>query len=100
MLGARSWRRWRRHLVGATPEMRLLLPVLLGGLPLVQALQRAVVALVEAPVPLHRQPRLAELVESEIGRVDGANEDRGVADVEEETGLAQGDPGGDRLGSP
>ena len=46
-----------RHVVGAPPQLHLVGAVALGGLRLVEALQVAVVALVEPPVPAHRDPR-------------------------------------------
>ena len=45
---------WRRYVVTATPQLGLLGSVPLGGLFLVEPLQRTVVTFVEPPMPLHR----------------------------------------------
>ena len=74
--------RRRRRVVRAAPQHELLVAVLLLGLGLVQALQRAVVALVEAPGMHHRQPGAVHLVEHVPQRARGALEDAGVAEVE------------------
>ena len=60
--------RRRRRVVGAAPEHELLLAVLLERLLLVLALQRAVVALVEPPGALHRDPVPVRGVEREVRR--------------------------------
>ena len=59
--------RRRRDVVGAAPEHELLLAVLLEGLLLVLALQRAVVPLVEPPGAAHRDPVPVGRVEREVG---------------------------------
>ena len=46
----------RPDVIAAAPDLDLLLPVFLGGLLLVEALQRSVVALVQPPAALHRDP--------------------------------------------
>ena len=74
--------RRRRGVVAAPPDQHLLVAVLLGGLALVEALQPAIVALVEAPGVHHRQPGAVELVERVPERAGGALEDAGVGDVE------------------
>src|SRR5262245_39635879 len=55
--------RRRRDVVAAAADLALIVPALLGGFRLVQALQRAVMALVQAPVLLDRNPHLIERVE-------------------------------------
>jgi hypothetical protein len=81
--------RRRRDIVAAAPNLHLRLAVFLGGLCLVQPLQRAVVTLVEPPVLDHREPELIELVEGDPERADRALEHRRVGDVEREASLAQ-----------
>src|ERR1017187_9137353 len=58
-----QWR--RRYVVAASPDLDLCLAVTLSRLRLVQALQRTIVALVEPPVALNRQPQQIELIEHE-----------------------------------
>ncbi len=77
-----GFQRGRRRVVAAAPDQHLLVAVLLGHVGLVQALQGAVVALVEAPVFVHRQPGAVHLVERVPQGVDGALEHAGVGDVE------------------
>ena len=55
----RGW----RHVVAASPQMDLLVTVLRGGFGLVEALQGAVVTLVQAPARMHWNPWLLHLVE-------------------------------------
>jgi hypothetical protein len=55
---------------------------LLGHFGLVQALQGAIVALVQAPAFLHGQPGAVHLVQAIPQRVDGALEHAGEGDVE------------------
>ena len=81
--------RRRRDVEGAAPEHELLLAVRLEGLLLVLALQGAVVALVEAPGALDRDPVPVGDVEGRRGRVDRAAQQRGVHDVGEYAGVAQ-----------
>src|SRR5581483_8200758 len=71
---------WRAHVVAAPPELHLLFPVLLGRLLLVQALQRAVVALVEPPASFDGDPGKAHLGERELSRRDGPQQKRLVYD--------------------
>ena len=56
-------------------------PILVERLLLVLPLEVAVVALVEAPSPLDRDPVAVRGVEGEVGRRDGAAQDGGVDDV-------------------
>jgi hypothetical protein len=87
----------RRNVVAAAPDLHLLLAVLGRGLGLVEALQGAVVALVEAPALVHRNPGLIELGEHHLLSVDRALEHRGVGDVELIALVAQQLAGGDGL---
>ena len=64
----------RRHVERAAPELELLGAVLLERLGLVVALQRAVVALVEAPGALDVDPEAVGLLERDVGGLDGAGE--------------------------
>ena len=70
----------RRGVVAAAPGHELLFAVLIAGLGLVQALQRTVVALVEAPVALHRDPVAVRLVQRDIRGHDRAAQQRGEQD--------------------
>ncbi|AWY95163.1 Phosphate transport system regulatory protein PhoU [Propionibacterium freudenreichii] len=79
----------RRHVVAATPGHELLLAVLVADLGLVEALQGAVVALVEAPAALHRNPEAIGLVKGQVRGVDGAAQQRGVHDVGQQSLLGQ-----------
>src|SRR5690606_14425710 len=71
----------RGRVVGAPPEHELLVAELLAGLGLVLALERAVVALVEPPGALDRQPEQAGLAQREVGGLDGPGQQTGVDDV-------------------
>ena len=82
----------RRHVVAAAPDQHLLVAVLLGHVGLVQALQRAVVALVQAPVVLHRQPGAVHHIERMPQRPDGALQHRGHGEVELVAGLLEQAP--------
>jgi hypothetical protein len=59
----------------------LLVTELLGHVGFVQALQRAIVALVQPVVVDHRQPGAVHLIQGEPEGEDGALEHRGVAQV-------------------
>jgi hypothetical protein len=83
----------RLRAVAAAPDQHLRVTVLQRGLGLVQALQRAVVTFVQAPVADHRQPGAVEFVEAVPKRPDRALEHRGVGQVEVETRFAQQLPG-------
>ncbi|CFP64848.1 Uncharacterised protein [Bordetella pertussis] len=74
--------RLRGDRVGAAPDQHLLVAVLGGGLGLVQALQLAVVALVQAPVDAHRGIHGVHGVQGDPERADGALEHRGIGQVE------------------
>ena len=71
-----------RRVVAAAPDQHLRFAELRRGLGLVEALQRAVVALVQAPVLLHRQPQAVHFLERDVERADRALEHRGIGDVE------------------
>ncbi len=89
----------RRHVVGAAPQHELLLAELLEGLLLVLALQRAVVALVEAPVALDRDPVPVGRVEREVRGRDGPAQQRRVHDVGQDAGLLELLAGAHALGA-
>src|SRR6478736_6283754 len=74
--------RRRRDVVAAAPDEHLLLAELGRRLGLVEALQRAVVPLVQAPVLLDRQPQPVHLFQREVERADGALQQGGEAEVE------------------
>ena len=90
--------RRRRDVVGAAPDLDLLLAVLGRGLGLVQALQRAVVALVEAPALVHRDPVLVQLAQRDVEGADGALERGGIGHVEAQAFLAHQAAAGRGLG--
>ncbi len=79
----------RRGVVGTAPLHELLFAVLGQGLGLVLALQRTIVAFVQAPVALDRDPAAVSLVQGDIGGVDGALQQGGVKDVRENIVLNQ-----------
>src|SRR3954453_5368562 len=97
MRGIVAGERWRRHVVAAAPDADLLVTVAGRRLGLVQALQPAVVALVQAPALDLRQPHHVELVEDDPERADGALQDRGVGEVEAQALGLQEAPGEARL---
>ena len=72
----------RRHVVGAAPERDLFLAVLERRLGLVQARERAVVALVQAPVRRDGHVHLFELLQHGPARLDGARQHGCVGRVE------------------
>ena len=88
----------RRHVVRATPLHELLLAELLEDLLLVLALQRAVVALVETPAALDRDPVAVGGVEREVRGGDGPPLHRRVHDVRQDRRLLELLAGADRLG--
>ncbi|GAP59238.1 hypothetical protein AHiyo1_24920 [Arthrobacter sp. Hiyo1] len=81
--------RGRRGVVAAAPFHELLFTELSEGLGLVLALQGAVVALVEAPVTLDRDPAAIGLVQGDVRGVDGPLEQGRVQDVRENVVLDQ-----------
>ena len=66
--------RRRRHIIGTPPEHELLVPELLPGLRLVLALERAVVALIEAPGPGDWKPEQARCLQRQVSGLDGAGQ--------------------------
>ena len=66
--------RRRGNIVAATPDEYLLVPVLLGSLGLVEALQHAVVLLVQTPGLLHRYPIQVHYIEDTVKGLDGTFE--------------------------
>ena len=72
----------RRRVVAAAPDQHLLVAELARHVGLVQALQGAVVALVEAPVVLHRQPGAIQCIQRVPQGPHRALEHRGIGDVE------------------
>src|SRR5689334_16639834 len=76
------WQRWGWNVVAAAPDLHLRLAVLLDGLRLVESLQRAVVAFIQAPAIFYRQPHAIHLVECDPQCADGALEQRGIGVVE------------------
>ena len=73
--------RWR-NIIGAAPDMHLLLAPLLAGIILVQAGEIAIVTLIERLVADRLEVRLADLVEDDPERVLGALEYRGEGNIE------------------
>ena len=80
-----SLQRRRRDVVAATPDLHLRLAVLLHGLGLVETLQRAVMAFVQAPAALHRQPHQVHFIEHDPHRANRTFEHRGENEIEFET---------------
>src|SRR5580704_18042911 len=76
--------RRRRDVVTAPPDLYLRLPVLRHRLRLAETLQRSVVALVEPPGALHRNPHAVHLVEHDPQRADSALQNRGEGEVDRE----------------
>mmetsp|Transcript_28918 Transcript_28918/g.93210 ORF Transcript_28918/g.93210 Transcript_28918/m.93210 type:complete len:316 (-) Transcript_28918:193-1140(-) len=72
----------RRGVVGASPEVHLLTAMLLHSFFLVQSLESSIVALVESPVLVHRDPKEAEVFQYEQASLDGALKKGGEHDVE------------------
>src|SRR5664280_2004083 len=87
----------RRDRVAAPPLEELLVAVLLRRLLLVEALERAVVPLVQAPRALDGNPELVELLEDDLRREDRARQERGVETVEAESLCLEQSSGGVRL---
>ncbi len=79
----------RRRVIAAAPDQYLLVAVFLGGFRLVEALQGAVVTLVETVIANHRNPHLVHAVEDGPEGADGALEHRGVGHIEFEAGFLQ-----------
>src|SRR5471032_420216 len=88
------FQRWRRRVVAAAPYQYLLVAILGCRLALVQALQGAVVTLVQAPVVLDRQIHHVHRVQRQPQGADRALQDRGVGHVKRETGFLEDLAGG------
>ena len=73
-----------RNRIRAAPDQHLRVAVLRGGFGLVEALQCAVVALVQAPVLFNRQPQGINFFECDVEGLDGALEERGIGNIEAE----------------
>ena len=73
---------WRRDVVAAAPDFDLGVAVLGRRLRLVQALERAVVSLVQPPRLVHRDPHQIHVVERDPQRANRALQDRRVGEVE------------------
>ena len=72
----------RSNVVAAAPHVGLFKPVALDRLGLVQALQRAVVPLVETPAPMDGNPHQVHLFENQPQGLDSPREHRGIGEVE------------------
>lgn len=72
---------WRRSVKGASPDLDLGFSVFSCSLCLIQPGQAAVVALIEAPGPVDRQPHLVDAVQDEPQSADGPLQDGGVANI-------------------
>src|SRR5260370_6441899 len=66
--------------IAAPPDLHVVRAKSLCRLPFVQALQRAVVPLVEPPAATDRYPGPAHLGQREVSGLDGAHQDRCVDD--------------------
>ena len=69
-------------IVAPAPQLRLFHAVTLCGLGFVQALERAVVSLVETPTVVYRDPHEIHFFQRQPQRLNGALEHRGIRDVE------------------
>ena len=92
-------KRRRRNIVAASPDQRLLLAVLGRGLRFVEALQRAVVALVQPPAFFDGNPQQVEFVAGDPAGANGALQDGGERDVEREPFGLEETPGLRRFGA-
>src|SRR5271165_523412 len=72
--------RWR-NIVAAAPNLDLRLAMLFDRLRLVEPLQGSVVAFVEAPASLHRNPHPIGGVQNQPQRADSAFQHRGEGDL-------------------
>jgi hypothetical protein len=99
-LGSTCAYRRSRDVVTAAPDLHLRLAVLLHGLRLVEPLQRAVVALVQAPASFHRQPHEIQFVQHAPHRADGALEHGREHDVGLDARLLDLGARGFRLDAP
>ncbi len=81
--------RWRRLIVGAAPELKLLFSVLGQRLRFVLALQGAVVTFVEPPGAADWDPVPIADIERDVAGLDGPAQDRSVDDLGQETPLSE-----------
>ncbi|CAB4372213.1 unannotated protein [freshwater metagenome] len=89
--------RWR-NVIGATPFEDLVFAVLLGGLLLIHALQRAVVAFIEAPRPANGDPEAVHGIEGEVGGANGSGLHGGMENGGGDAGCGHSGPSGSGLG--
>lgn len=87
---------WRRSVKGASPDLDLGFSVFSCSLRLIQPGQAAVVALIEAPGPVDRQPHLVDAVQDEPQSADGPLQDGGVANIKLIAGVWCGAETGDK----
>ena len=90
--------RWR-DVVAAAPNEDLVVAEFRSGLAFVEALERAVVAFVQAPVFFHGNPKLVEFGEDAPEGVERTLEDGDIGDVEREAFLLEEFAGGLGLGA-
>lgn len=76
-----------RNVKGASPDLDLGFSVFSCSLRLIQPGQAAIVALIEAPGPVDRQPHLVDAVQDEPQGADGPFQDGGVANIKLITGV-------------
>ena len=81
------------NVIAPAPELHLLGPVPLGGLLLIETLQRPVVTFVESPMTGDREPGEVHLRQRQIGGADRPQEDRGM-DYPEIEGFGRHVPAG------
>lgn len=72
------------NIIAPTPHEHLFIAKLRGGLGFVEALERPIVTLVEAPVFFHRNPQLVEFREHSPECVEGPLQHRDIGNVEDE----------------
>jgi hypothetical protein len=92
-----SLERGRARIVAAAPREHLGLAVFPGHVGLVQPLQRAVVALVQAPALFLRQPHLVELFEGDPQRANRPLQHRSERQIEAIAPRLEEAPGGARF---
>ena len=73
--------RWWWNIERPTPELKLLGSELVERLRLVFSLECPVVAFIESPRPLDRDPRTIGAIESDVGRLDGSSQDTRVQNI-------------------
>lgn len=72
---------WGRNVKRTPPDLDLGLSVFGCCFSLVQPSQATIVALIEAPAPVDRQPHLVNAVQNKPQGADGPLQDRGVANI-------------------